>query len=198
MLTDAGIFRQVAFRAFRQIESELFDKGFGIRGGLDLNNDRKIVAHGNALIGKKDVVIFFKGHLDRGRALARCDDDNLTGGCDGFAVIVDKGDLNFSIRCDKKFRVRLDRSQNTAAIGSGYFLFVDVVVACLESKGGQDGDGDWQYTCGFHSLVRSGGIAFDGSLSSRSGEMEKNQRGDQKIKESRGDEPADNDNGNGV
>ena len=53
MVTDAGVFRELAIWAIRQIEGELFDKGFGIRGGLDLDYDWEVVASGDALIGKK-------------------------------------------------------------------------------------------------------------------------------------------------
>lgn len=138
---DAGVFRKFAIWAIRQIEGELFDKGFGIRGGLDLHDNREVVACGNALIGKENVFLFYKGHLDRSRSLAGCDDDDLLGGRDGLAVIVDKGDLNLSIRCNKKFRMRLDGSQNAAAIGTGELLFV--VIARLKSKRAEDGDDEW-------------------------------------------------------
>ena len=141
MRTDAGVFRELAIWAIRQIEGELFDKGFGIRGGLDLDYDWEVVACWDALIGNEDVVIFGKGHLDRSRPLAGCDDDDLLGGRDGLAVIVDKGDLNLSIRCNKKFRMRLDDSQNAAAIGAGDLLFV--VIARLKSKRAEDGDDEW-------------------------------------------------------
>jgi len=143
MRTDAGVFRELAIWAIRQIEGELFDKGFGIRGGLDLDDDWEVVASWDALIGKKAVVIFGKGHLDRSRPLAGCDDDDLLGGRDGLAFIVDKGDLNLAIRCDKKFGVRLDGSQNAAAIGSGYFLFMAMVIARLERKRAEEGDDEW-------------------------------------------------------
>ena len=139
---DAGVFRKFAIWAIRQIEGELFDKGFGIRGGLDLDNDRKVVAHRDALIGKEDVVIFCKGHLDRSRPLAGCDDDDLLGGRDGLTSIIDKGDLNLAIRCKKKFGVRLYGFQNAAAIGSGDFLFMAMVIARLERKRAEEGDGE--------------------------------------------------------
>ena len=139
---DASVFREFAIWAIRQIEGKLFDKGFGIRGGLDLDYDWEVVASGDALIGNEDVVIFCKGHLDRGRPLAGCDDDDLLGGRDGLALIVDKGDLNFTIRCNKKFRMRLDGSQNAAAIGSGGFLFMAMVIARLERKRAEEGDGE--------------------------------------------------------
>ena len=139
--TDAGVFRKFATWANRQIEGEFFDKSFGIRGGLDLDDGRKVVACRDALIGKEDVFLFYKGHLDRSRSLAGCDGDDLLGGRDGLAVIVDKGDLNFSIRCNKKFRMRLDGSQNAAAIGAGDLLFV--VIARLKSKRDEDGDDEW-------------------------------------------------------
>lgn len=139
---DAGVFREFAIWAIRKIERELFDKGFGIRGGLDLDDDREVVASGDALIGNEDVVIFCKGHLDRGRSLAGCDDDDLLGRRDGLAFIVDKGDLNLAIRCDEKFRVRLDGCQNAAAIGSSYFLFMAMVIACLKRKRAEEGDGE--------------------------------------------------------
>ena len=142
MVTDAGLFRELAIWAIRQIEGELFDKGFGIRGGLDLDDDREVVASGDALIGNEDVVIFCKGHLDRGRPLAGCDDDDLLGGRDGLTSIIDKGDLNLAIRCDKKFRMRLDGCQNAAAIGSGDFLFMAMVIARLERKRAEEGDGE--------------------------------------------------------
>ena len=153
MLTDACVFSKMTIRTFRQIEGELFDKGFGIRGGLDLDYDRELVARRDALIGEEDVVIFYKSHLDRGRSLAGCDDDDLVGGRDGFAFIVDKGDLNFAIRCDKKFRVRLDGRQNAASIGSGDFLFVAMVITRLERKRAEESDGEWQDAYGFHNLV---------------------------------------------
>ena len=139
---DAGVFREFAIWATRQIEGELFDKGFGIRGGLDLDDDWEVVASGDALIGKEDVVIFCKGQLDRGRSLAGCDDDDLLGGRDGFTFIVDKGDLNLAIRCNKKFGVRLDGSQDATAIGSGDFLFMAMVIARLEGKRAEEGDGE--------------------------------------------------------
>ena len=142
MLTNAGVFREFAAWALKQIEGELFDKGFGIRGGLDLHDDREVVASGDALIGNEDVVIFCKGHLDRGRPLAGCDDDDLLGGRDGLAFIVDKGDLNFSIRCEEKFGVRLDGFQNATAIGSGDFLFMAMVIARLKRKRAEEGDGE--------------------------------------------------------
>ena len=154
MRADAGVFREFAIWAIRQIEGELFDKGFGIRGGLDLDYDWEVVACWDDLIGNEDVVIFCKGHLDRGRSLAGCDDDDLLGRRDGFTFIVDKGDLNFAIRCNKKFGVRLDGCQNAAAIGSGYFLFMAMVIARLERKRAEEGDGECQDACGgFHSLV---------------------------------------------
>ena len=115
---------------------------FGIWGGLDLDDDREVVACWDALIGNEDVVIFCKGHLDRGRPLAGCDDDDLLGGPDGLAFIVDKGDLNLAIRCDKKFRMRLDGCQNAAAIGSGDFLFMAMVIARLKRKRAEEGDGE--------------------------------------------------------
>ena len=142
MVTDAGVFRELAIWAIRQIEGELFDKGFGIRGGLDLDYDWEVVACWDALIGNEDVVIFGKGHLDRSRPLAGCDDDDLLGGRDGLASIIDKGDLNLAIRCDEKFRVRLDGCQNAAAIGSGDFLFMAMVIARLERKRAEEGDGE--------------------------------------------------------
>jgi hypothetical protein len=142
MVTDAGVFRELAIWAIRQIEGELFDKGFGIRGGLDLDDDWEVVASGDALIGKKAVVIFGKGHLDRSRPLAGCDDDDLVGGRDGLASIIDKGDLNLAIRCKKKFGVRLYGFQNAAAIGSGDFLFMAMVIARLERKRAEEGDGE--------------------------------------------------------
>lgn len=154
MVTDAGVFRVFAASALRQIEGELFNKGFGIRGGLDLDYDREVVPHGDTLVRKEDVFIFGKGHLDRGRSLAGCDDDNLPSGRDGFAIIVDKGDLNFSIRCDKKFRMRFDRCQNAATIGTGDFLFVAMVIARLERKRAEESDGECQDSGGgFHRLV---------------------------------------------
>ena len=154
MRTDAGVFREFAIWAIRKIEGELFDKGFGIRGCLDLDYDWEVVASGDALIGNEDVVIFCKGHLDRGRSLAGCDDDDLLGRRDGFTFIVDKGDLNFAIRCNKKFGVRLDGCQNAAAIGSGYFLFMAMVIARLERKRAKEGDDEGQDACGgFHRLV---------------------------------------------
>ena len=142
MVTDAGVFGELAIWAIRKIERELFDKGFGIRGGLNLDDDWEVVASGDALIGNEDVVIFCKGHLDRSRSLAGCDDDDLLGRRDGFTFIVDKGDLNFSIRCDKKFRMRLAGCQNAAAIGSSYFLFMARVIACLKRKRAEEGDGE--------------------------------------------------------
>ena len=151
---DAGVFRKFAIWAIRQIEGELIDKGFGIGGGLDLHDDREVVACGDALIGKENVFLFCKGHLDRGRSLAGCDDDDLLRGRDGLALIVEKGDLNFTIRCDKKFGVRLDGSQNATAIGSGDFLFMAMVIARLKSKRAEEGDGEWEDACGgFHRLV---------------------------------------------
>ena len=140
--TDAGVFRKFATWANRQIEGEFFDKSFGIRGGLDLDDDREVVACWDALIGNEDVIIFCKGHLDRSRPLAGCDDDDLLGGRDGLAFIVDKGDLNFSIRCDKKFGVRLDGSQDATAIGSGDFLFMAMVIARLKRKRAEEGHGE--------------------------------------------------------
>ena len=142
MVTDAGVFGELAIWAIRKIEGELCNKGFGIWGGLDLDDDREVVACWDALIGNEDVVIFCKGHLDRGRPLAGCDDDDLLGGRDGLAFIVDKGDLNLAIRCDKKFRMRLDGCQNAAAIGSGYFLFMAMVIARLKRKRAEEGDGE--------------------------------------------------------
>ena len=142
MRADAGVFREFAIWAIRQIEGELFDKGFGIRGGLDLDYDWEVVACWDALIGNEDVVIFCKGHLDRGRPLAGCDDDDLLGGPDGLAFIVNKGDLCPAIRCEEKFGVRLDGFQNAAAIGSGDFLFMAMVIARLERKRAEEGDGE--------------------------------------------------------
>lgn len=142
MVTDAGVFREFAAWALRQIEGELFDKGFGIWGGLDLDYDWEVVPHGDTLVGKEDVFIFGKGHLDRCRSLAGCDDDDLPGGRDSFAIIVDKRDLNLAIRCEEKFRMRLDRCQNATAIGTGDFLFVAMVIARLERKRAEEGDGE--------------------------------------------------------
>jgi hypothetical protein len=51
----------------------------------------------------------------------------LLGGRDGFAVIIDKGDLNFAIRCDEELRAWIDGGQDAAAVWTGLFLFVAMV-----------------------------------------------------------------------
>jgi len=100
-----------------------------------LDDDWEVVSLGNSLLGKKGRVGFGKGHFHRRRALAGGDRDDLLGGRDGLAVIIDEGDLNFAIRCDEEFRVRFDGGQDAASVRAGDFLFVAMVWPRMEREG---------------------------------------------------------------
>jgi hypothetical protein len=45
---NAGVFRKFAIRAIRKVERELFDGRFGVGVGLDLDDNREVVALGAA------------------------------------------------------------------------------------------------------------------------------------------------------
>ena len=141
MRTNAGVFGKIAAGAVREVECELFDARFGIWAGLDLNDSWEVVALGHALLGEESGVVFQECHLHWRGAFAGRDGDDLLGGSYGFLVIIDKGDLNFAIRCDKEFRVRFDGGQNASTVRAGDFFFVAALLMGLQCEGAQDGDG---------------------------------------------------------
>ena len=67
-------------------------------GHLDLDDDGQFLAFGDGFVGDELVAVFGEGEFGRGRAVAHGDSDDLLGGCDDLAGIVEEADFDFLVR----------------------------------------------------------------------------------------------------
>lgn len=88
VIAGAGVLGIFTSRADDEVQVELLRDGFGTFLGADLEDERKIVAHGDGLLGDDFVTVLFEGEFGWVRSVAHADGDDLSGGGDDFAGFI--------------------------------------------------------------------------------------------------------------
>ena len=108
MPASAGVFTELALRALRHVEVEFLCDRLVTFLGPDLQHHRQFLAFGDHLVGYKFVAIFGESELRWIRAVAHGDRDDLSGGRDHFAGVVEEADFHFLFRSDEELGVGRD------------------------------------------------------------------------------------------
>lgn len=150
----AGVLRELAFAALRQIDVELFGHGFPAGCRLNLHDRRKAIAGGEGDIRYQGVAGLGEGKVGRRGAIAGGDRYHLLGRGDGFAVLAEECDFHLAVAHDEKLGARVGSGQNPAAVWTCYLLlFVLGLEAShdqAEDNSDEEGEGDGFY---FHVKV---------------------------------------------
>lgn len=114
-----------------EVEGELFDHCFGVGSGFDLDDNRQHVAFGERLVGDERVAVLGEAHACGLRAAAAGDGDDMFAEGNGFARVIDSGDLHFTVLCEEELEVGFDGGDDTPAVRAGDFLGVVAVVVAF-------------------------------------------------------------------
>ena len=149
VITSAGVLLVFAFRAISKVQVEFLSDGFRVRGCLDLNDGRKIIAFRNDLIRDQFIALFGETQLRGGRAIAEGYGDDLFAGGDDLHVVVDKTDLDLVVLVHKELSMGFDfRDQFATGWARFGMIMVMIVFFFFGSADGErqtecvDGEGD--------------------------------------------------------
>ncbi len=146
VIASTRVFAQFAFRAGGHVEVEFRGDGLGIGRGFDLENDGKLLAFRNHLVGDELVAVLGEGELGRVRAIPHDDGDDLRRGRDDLARIIEEADFCFLVLGHDELGFGCDRVDDAAAVrGFDFFRRGG------EGEAGDEG-GDGGYF-GFHGVV---------------------------------------------
>src|SRR5690606_26440984 len=150
----------VAAAADRGVEVEARDHRFGVGRGFDDHHRRVVVALRQRAVGEQTLGGFGEGKRDRRGTFAGGHGHRLTGGGDRLAVLADEGDADLALRRDQKLGVRLDRGDETAAVGAGDVFLVRRQRGTGEGEGKQNDEAEGG-GFHFHDWVGGKGRSFN-------------------------------------